>query len=204
MQPFNKVWAIALMTTAMMASSCSQQKNNQPAPAQTTGEKSDMTARIAYVEVDSVMQNYEFCKDYAQVLTKKTETIQNTLNSKGLALQKQVADFQSKVQSGLYTREQAEAEQDALQKKQVQLQNLQQSLAAEFEKEQTHYNDALRDSLHNFLKKYNESFGYNYIISKAGDNILLADKRFDITEDVIKGLNKRYKRPTKIKKELEK
>ena len=186
MQPFNKVWAIALMTTAMMASSCSQQKNNQPAPAQTTGEKSDMTARIA------------------QVLTKKTETIQNTLNSKGLALQKQVADFQSKVQSGLYTREQAEAEQDALQKKQVQLQNLQQSLAAEFEKEQTHYNDALRDSLHNFLKKYNESFGYNYIISKAGDNILLADKRFDITEDVIKGLNKRYKRPTKIKKELEK
>ena len=91
-----------------------------------------------------------------------------------------------------------------MQKKQVQLQNLQQSLAAEFEKEQTHYNDALRDSLHNFLKKYNESFGYNYIISKAGDNILLADKRFDITEDVIKGLNKRYKRPTEIKKELEK
>ena len=31
------------------------------------------------------------------------------------------------------------------------------------------------------------------ILSKAGDNILLASKRFDITQDVINGLNKRYK-----------
>ena len=31
------------------------------------------------------------------------------------------------------------------------------------------------------------------ILTKQGDNILLADKRFDITNDVINGLNKRYK-----------
>ena len=31
------------------------------------------------------------------------------------------------------------------------------------------------------------------ILSKAGDNILLADKKYDITQDVINGLNKRYK-----------
>ena len=32
------------------------------------------------------------------------------------------------------------------------------------------------------------------IISKAGDNILMADPSLDITKDVINGLNKRYKK----------
>ena len=35
------------------------------------------------------------------------------------------------------------------------------------------------------------------ILSKAGDNILMADKKYDITQDVINGLNKRYKPATK-------
>ena len=30
-------------------------------------------------------------------------------------------------------------------------------------------------------------------MTKAGDNILFADKKYDITQDVINGLNKRYK-----------
>jgi len=30
-------------------------------------------------------------------------------------------------------------------------------------------------------------------MAKSGDNILMANKRFDITQDVINGLNKRYK-----------
>jgi Skp family chaperone for outer membrane proteins len=35
--------------------------------------------------------------------------------------------------------------------------------------------------------------GYDYILSKGQDNILLSNNKLDITEDVIKGLNKRYK-----------
>ena len=34
---------------------------------------------------------------------------------------------------------------------------------------------------------------YDIILSKAGDNILFADKKYDITQDIINGLNKRYK-----------
>ncbi|MDO4934319.1 MAG: OmpH family outer membrane protein, partial [Prevotella sp.] len=41
---------------------------------------------------------------------------------------------------------------------------------------------------------------YDLIMSKAGDNILFADKKHDITNDVINGLNKRYK-PMKKDKE---
>lgn len=185
--------------TVLMSGACNGNKSDKPAPANTGGSNME-SIRIAYVDVDSLMKKYQYCLDYTEVLKKKTETIQNTLQSKGLALQKEAADFQSKVQQGSYTREQAEAVQTSLQKKQMQLQNLQQSLANEFDRLQTKYNDALRDSVQNFLKGYNKTYGYTYILSKAGDNILLADERYNITEDVIKALNKRYKPGKDIQK----
>ena len=73
------------------------------------------------------------------------------------------------------------------------MQELQSRLGAELDAETAKYNNALRDSLQNFLKDYNKTKKYDLIISKAGDNILFADKKFDITNDVINGLNKRYK-----------
>ena len=44
-----------------------------------------------------------------------------------------------------------------------------------------------------FLKSYNEDKKFDLILSKAGDNILMGNKKLDITQDVINGLNKRYK-----------
>lgn len=201
---FSKIAGLSLMLTLGVMAGCNT-KNDKPAPKEAETEKAaDTSLKLAYVDVDSLMKQYDFCIDYGKILQKKTETIQRTLDSKGLSLQKDIADFQSKMEQGAYTREQAESAQTALQKKQMQLQNLQQSLATEFDKEQNSFNDALRDSIHNFLASYNKSFGYNLIMSKAGDNILLADKHLDITDDVVKGLNKRYKRPESIQKALQK
>lgn len=191
----------AISMALIAVSSC----NQQPAPtAPQKVEKKCESIKIAYVEVDSLMKNYTFCVDYTEILRKKTETIQNTLNNKGLALQKEAAEFQSKIEQGSYTREEAENVQASLQKKQMQLQNLQQSLAAEFEKEQSKYNDALHDSLESVLSEYNKSHKFTYILSKIGDNILYAEKQYDITDDVVKALNKRYKKTDETKKALDK
>jgi outer membrane protein len=73
------------------------------------------------------------------------------------------------------------------------LQTLQARLESELANETAKFNEALRDSLQNFLKAYNKDKKYDIILSKAGDNILFADKKYDITQDVINGLNKRYK-----------
>ncbi len=56
------------------------------------------------------------------------------------------------------------------------------------------YQQVLRDSLNNFLNEYNKDGRYKMILSKSGDNILYADKALDITNDVVAGLNKRYKK----------
>lgn len=184
--------AIAAMATVAF-SSCNKQ-NEQVEKKSETAPKSEVgSLKIAYVEVDSIMTQYKFCKDYSLILQKKGQNIQSTLASKQQALQAAAANFQQKVQQNAYTREQAEAIQAGLQKQNADLQMLNQRLSNEFQVETEKYNSALRDSIRHFLNEYNKDKKYSLILSKAGDNLLYADKAFDITNDVVAGLNKAYK-----------
>lgn len=181
--------------SALVLSSCN--KSNPQIDEQPTAGSADATTggmKIAYVEVDSLMSQYKFCKDYTAILQKKSNNARNTLNQKGKQLQAAAANFEQKLNTnGFTSREQAASVQAAIQRQQADLQELQNRLGTELDAETAKYNTALRDSLQNFLKVYNKSKKYDMILSKVGDNILWADKKYDITTDVINGLNKRYK-----------
>ena len=180
----------ALAIAAMMVSCNNQSPKMDDQPAATSGEG----LKIAYVEVDSLMTQYNFAKDYSVTLQKKSNNARNTLNQKGNALQAAMANFQQKLNNnGFQSREQAASQQAAIQRQQNDLQELQARLENELASETAKFNEALRDSLQNFLKSYNEDKKFDLILSKAGDNILMGNKKLDITQDVINGLNKRYK-----------
>jgi outer membrane protein len=161
--------------------------------------------KIAYVEVDSLMTQYDFAKDYSVTLQKKSNNARNTLTQKGNQLQAAVNNFQQKLQNnGFQSREQAANVQAAIERQQRDLQELQARLEGELANETQKFNEALRDSLTNFLSSYNRDKQYDMILSKAGDNILMANKRYDITQDVINGLNKRYNKSAAKKAETKK
>ena len=182
----------ALAIAAMMVSCNNQSPKMDDQPA--AGETSASGLKIAYVEVDSLMTQYDFAKDYSVTLQKKSNNARNTLTTKGNALQAAVNNFQQKLNNnGFTSREQAASQQAAIERQQRDLQELQARLENELAKETAEFNETLRDSLQNFLKDYNKDKQFSLILTKQGDNILLADKRFDITNDVINGLNKRYK-----------
>ncbi len=177
---------------------------NQQAPK--VDEKSEAAPtnselKIAFVEVDSIMSQYEFCKEYSKILEKKGQNIQNTIAQKGQNLQAAANKFQQDLQNNKYTQQQAEAVNAGLQKQQADLQALQQRLGSDFQAETDKFNAALRDSIQHFLAKYNKDKKYSLILSKAGDNILFADKAYDVTNEVIAGLNKAYKKNTAKKEE---
>ena len=182
------VVAVAALTLASCNNEAKKVNEKAEAPAQQSG-----AMKIAYVEVDSIMSQYKFCKEYSLILQKKSENIQNTLQQKERALQQAAAKFQQDVQQNKYTQQQAEAVQAGLQKQSADLQALQQRLGNEFQNETNTFNTALRDSIQHYLTAYNKDKKYSLILSKAGDNILYADKAYDITNEVIAGLNKAYK-----------
>lgn len=196
-----KTMSLAAVATLALAS-CNQ--SNPQADVQAEAKQTAPTElKIAYVEVDSIMTQYKFCKDYSLILQKKGQNIQNTLAAKQQQLQAAAANFQQKVQQNAYTREQAEGIQAGLQKQSNDLQALDQRLSNEFQVETAKYNNALRDSIQHFLAAYNKDKMYSLILSKAGDNLLYADKAYDITNEVIAGLNKAYKPTAATKKETE-
>ena len=181
---------------AMMVSCNNSNPKMDEQPAQ--AESATTELKIAYIEVDSLMTQYNFAKDKSLELQKKSNNARNTLTQKGNQLQAAAANFQQKLQNnGFQSREQAAGVQAAIERQQRDLQELQARLETELASETAKFNDALRDSLSNFLKAYNKDKKYTMILSKAGDNILMADKKYDITQDVINGLNKRYKPATK-------
>ena len=195
-----------MMAAAAMAlaacNNASPKMDEQPAAA-AAGE-STSNVKIAYVEVDSLMTQYEFCKEFTLILQKKSTNARNTLNQKGQALQNAAANFQQKLQNnGFTSREQAESQQAAIQRQQQSLQELQARLENELANETNKYNEGLRDSLQHFLAAYNKDKKFDLILTKQGDNILYAAKRFDITNDVINGLNKRYKSTLKAETKKE-
>ena len=187
---------VALMS--LVVASC-----NKQAPKVEEKSASTNTAnagmKIAYIEVDSIMSQYKFCKEYSLILEKKSQNIQNTVNAKGRSLQAAAAKFQQDIQNNKQTQQQAEAVQAGLQKQNADLQALQQRLGAEFQAETEKFNKALRDSIQHYLAVYNKDKKFSLILSKAGDNILYADKTYDITNEVIAGLNKAYKPVAKKK-----
>lgn len=157
----------------------------------TTGEG----LRIAFVEVDSIMTQYEFCKEYSDKLAEEYTKIQKELAGKQRTLEQHAASVQSKYETGVYsTREELERAQNTIVREQQELAQYSDKRTAEFAELQQKYDKAFHDSIQSFINDYNSKEGYDYILSKGGDNMLYANPAYDITEEIVSGLNKRYKK----------
>lgn len=192
---------LSLATVAALSMTSCDKSNNKmdEKPATAAADKTAPSNKLAFVEVDSIMTQYNFCKEYSKILEQKGNNIQKTLANKQQQLQTAAANFQQKLQQNAYTREQAERVQAGLQKQNNDLQALNQRLSNEFQTETEEFNKALHDSLQNYLAIYNKDKKYGMIFAKQGDNLLYADKAYDITNEVVAGLNKMYKGKAKAK-----
>jgi len=191
---FSKIAIVTLTAFAFIA--C----NNQPKQNDTVASKNETTTtpasvnqKVAYVEIDSIMSQYTYWKDVTKIIKAKEANIQRTLAGKQKAIQAAAANFQQNVQANKYTQVQAQQIQASIQKQAQDADALQQRLGAEYQNEVAKYNKALSDSVHNYLKEYNKDKKFAIILAKSGDNILYADPAYNITDDVIKGMNQAYK-----------
>lgn len=184
----------AALALGLMMAQCD---GNKPAPAVATTNAVPATAtsglKIAYVEVDSLLSAYQLCIDMNQEMVKKEENIRATLNDKGKKLENEQQDFQYKYENNAFTRARAEEEYNRLMKKAQELEELKVKLAEELAIENQKNNQILHDSIDNFIKSYNAVKQYDFILSNAGfDNLLYGNPAYNITNEIIEGLNKRY------------
>ena len=195
---------LLLALSATYALTACNNREAEPA-AETAAAEETGGLKVAYVEVDSLMTQYQFCKDYNLLLNQTGENAQNTLAQKQRTLQSHAAALQKKYENnGFTTRDELERAQNQLAREQQDLAELEQRLMAELANEQAQLTMELRDSIQAFLKIYNKTHRFDYIFSRQGDNILLANNKLDITKEVVAGLNKRYKAKPDVKQASDK
>ncbi len=149
---------------------------------------------VAYINVDSLLQNYNYSKDLNERIVKVQEDYRADINQRTNSLRSEAADFERKMNNNAFlTRERAEQEGARLQKKQQELQEYAYKKDQELTEMQMELNTQLRDTIVSQLRVYNEVKGYQIIFSNTmGDNILLADPSYDITTEFLEVLNKNY------------
>lgn len=165
----------------------SSKKNNVIAPK---SDSSSTGFKIAYFEMDSVEANYDMVKD-----------VKGEIVAKNNELTKNIADLDSKYKAKYealaaknYT------SQDEHDKAQDELQQYASSLKGQKDDYEQKYQDfvmrknlAVKGRIEDFLKQYNSNREYAYIISYEVGLFYYRDTAYNITRDLIKGLNEDYK-----------
>ena len=189
----NAVLAIAVIVLFVKVFS-----NNPKSPSEKSFFKNDSLNAgllpIAYINVDSLLLNYQFAKEANESLIKKQEDSRLSINTKARQLQTEMGEFQRKLEANAFlSRERAELEQSRLLKRQEDLRELDGQLSQQLMQVQQKMSEQLRDTINSFLKEYNKDQKYQLILSNtSSDNILYATEGLDITPEITDLLNKRY------------
>lgn len=153
----------------------------------------DRDYAIAYVDIDTLVTNYDLYKDKVAELTQKRNESEAELQIQSKSFEKEVRDFQDKVGKGLITRTKAQIMQQELAQKEQQLYAMRDQLAMQLaEEEQVMYRQVLNEVME-YLEEYNAEYNYKYIFSNSfGGQLLYTDRSLNITSDVLVGINEAY------------
>lgn len=172
--------ALVLVALSVALVSC-----NKPAEAA-------KEVKTAYVDTAELMKEYTEAKDLEAKYKSKAEEKGRQLEAEINRFKQEAANFQSQAQAN--GQEWAQKKGAELQKREQQLGYAEQALSQELQMGMSKERDSLISGVTKFIKAYGKEKGYAYIYG-TGDaaSILYAEEKFDITKDIIKALNDKYK-----------
>jgi len=159
--------------------------------AKNTSASSTSGVKIAYVNGDTILMNYKEFKAQSESMDARQKEAENMLQTKGAALEREYNEYQQKAQRGTMTPKEMQAQEKYLSGKQETLLAERDRVAKEIMDATTEINDRLQKVLQDKLAEIKKREGYDFIFSYIhGGAILLADEKYDITEEVLRELNK--------------
>lgn len=186
----------ALPIIAILATSCNDKKAHDANIREATAVTSSGTAAsadIVYFNIDSVISNYNMYIDLRSTYETKAKKAEEQLNTKGRALERDIASYQDRANKGLMTTSQIRTAEEDLQKKQQSFVQFQEQTMAELGEEERVMFNNIYYNINEFLKEFNKDYRYGMIISTGTTGpVMNADPRLNITGDILDGLNKKY------------
>ena len=177
----------ALFVLALTVMSCNQ--NNEVKEVKT-----------AYIDTSKLLQEYTESKDIEAKYKAKSQEMGKELDAEVARFKSEAQNFQKNAQAnGQAWAQQKGAE---LQKREQQLTYAQQAMLQQLQQESGKEMDSLVVNVRKFIKGYGKEKGYAYIYGTGeAATVLYAEDKYDITNDVVKLLNDKYKKGEPAKAE---
>lgn len=144
--------------------------------------------KIGYFEWDSIANNF---RQYQNI---QNEVVQKSEQNDKLKMQLR-SQYQNKL-NGYSQKQLSQVESEAaakdLKNLEIDITNKMQSLDNELEDFRVRRQNDIKTKISEFLKEYNKTKGYSYIFVSDPGFIFYKDTVYNITNDLVKGLNEKY------------
>ena len=148
--------------------------------------------KTAYIDTSKLMEESTEAKDIAEKYKDKSKVMGNQLEVEANRFKSEAANFQKNAQAnGQVWAQQKGAE---LQRREQELSYAQQAMLQQLQSESGVEMDSLVSTYRKVIKEYGKDKGYDYIYG-TGDiaSVLYAKDSYDITKEIIKLVNDKYK-----------
>lgn len=148
--------------------------------------------KIAYVNIDEVLKEYEGAKVAEKTMREKSDQIMAELEPLTREFQMKVQEFQ-KESSSLSAKAKAEKEQQLMQEQQI-LQQRQQMVQQQVQQESQQLYIEMDKKVDSLVAVYAKSNGYSFILgtSPQTKSVVYGDETMNITDKVIESINETH------------
>lgn len=152
--------------------------------------------RIAYFDIDSLQTHYDYYKDALSQMKQREGAVNAELQELKTRYQRRIMELQQKGPSMSQT--EGEAAQREVNEMDQNYRQRESSLQDKLHNQQLELMKDLRKQIEDYLKEYNKGKDYAFILSyEPGFLMYYKDSAYNITPDLIRGLNDQYKNKKK-------
>ena len=184
--------AVAFLYAKVFSSSSKETIVTKTTIKENIGDSLSKTG-IAFVELDSLNEKISYIKDRRKELEAEQKAIETEWQNGYRGLENRKNEFLKRGKS--ITQQEAEQFQGELMQQQQQIDGKKQNSTQNLSEKSYKLMDDIQKKLKDFLNDYNRNKKYQYILTTGTglDYMLYKDSTFNITYDVIKGMNEKMK-----------
>ncbi|MEO8569264.1 MAG: OmpH family outer membrane protein [Ginsengibacter sp.] len=165
-------------------------KSTSPIIHSSAVNHANQSAKVAYIDLDSLQNNYTYYKKIKAEFEKKQEAANNEITSLQKKYQSRAMQLQQK--GPTMSQPEQESAMQEMNKMQQDLQAKKQGIDNDLYNTNSKMKEDILSRIQNYLKEYNKDGKYSYIFSYEPGFMFYKDSTLNITPDVIAGLNELY------------
>lgn len=150
---------------------------------------------IAYFDMDSIEANFSLFKEMQAEVSKKEDSMNSLLNSARMNLQSKYRKYQER--RSTMTPEEVEKAGNELTQLDNEIKNSEQSLNQSFQSFYMNKQQEVISQIKKYCLEFNKDKKYSFIISNEPGLIYYKDTAYNITSEMLKGLNEMYSKKKK-------